>query len=390
MTEDGLAAASERAPKSAPLAWRDVSDPVERESARMDSFRHALDAVKSEVDAQLGEDDVRYIRRVNRLSRGLEVFGRVVLHFSLGPISFLTGVLCLTVHKCLETMELGHSALHGAFDRFEELPELHSERYYWEAPIDEEAWKYGHNVRHHMHTNIAGKDGDIHFGQIRLTEHTPHSLVHRIQQAYAIGFLLPMFTDAMNCHFAGVVDYWRGNGRAEQFDFIKDRSWGSFKESHAKAFRKYGTYYAKNYLLFPLLAGAMWWKVLCGNLLANLLRNIYTGLTIFCGHVGEDVADFPEGTKARGRGRWYAMQVEASQNYRVPWALSVLSGALDLQIEHHLFPKLPPNRLRQIQPQVEAICAEHDVAYRMESWATTLRTVFSELHRLSRPVELAS
>ena len=202
---------------------------------------------------------------------------------------------------------------------------------------------------------------------------------------YALFFLLPWFTDAMNSHFTGVVDFWRGNGRPEKFDFIEDRSWASFKQSHGAAFRKYALYYGKNYLFFPLLAGPMFLKVLAGNFLANLLRNLYTGLTIFCGHVGEGVATFPEGTKARGRGQWYAMQAEASQNYRVPWVFSVLSGALDLQIEHHLFPKLPPNRLRQIQPRVQAICAAHGVQYQMTSWGSTLRRVFARLHELSHP-----
>lgn len=369
----------------APLPWTTLADPDAREAARLESLRRALDAVKGAAEARMGEEDARYFRRVLRLSRTLEVTGRVVLHFSFGPLSFVAGVLLLAVHKILETMELGHTALHGALDRIDALPELHSKRYWWETPIDEDAWKYGHNIRHHMHTNVAGKDADIHFGQIRLTEHTPHSAVHRIQQAYAVAFLLPSFTDAMACHFTGVVDFWRGNGRPEKFDFLPNRSWASFKASHGPTLRKYGLYYAKNYLLFPLLAGPMWWKVLGGTLLANLIRNVYTGLTIFCGHVGEDVATYPEGTKARGRGEWYAMQAAASQNYRVPWVFSVLSGALDLQIEHHLFPKLPPNRLREVQPEVAAICAAHEVPYRRTSWASTLRRVFARLHTLSHP-----
>ena len=32
------------------------------------------------------------------------------------------------------------------------------------VPIDEASWRYGHNVRHHGSTNVAGKDADIHFG----------------------------------------------------------------------------------------------------------------------------------------------------------------------------------------------------------------------------------
>jgi fatty acid desaturase len=49
------------------------------------------------------------------------------------------------------------------------------------------------------------------------------------------------------------------------------------------------------------------------------------------------------------------MQVEASSNFEVSLPVSILCGALDKQIEHHLFPTLPPQRLRQIAPEVRAM-----------------------------------
>jgi linoleoyl-CoA desaturase len=51
----------------------------------------------------------------------------------------------------------------------------------------------------------------------------------------------------------------------------------------------------------------MFWKVLLGNWMAETLRDIYCAATIYCGHTGEEVADFPEGTRATGKGIWYAM-----------------------------------------------------------------------------------
>ena len=58
-------------------------------------------------------------------------------------------------------------------------------------PIDEESWRAGHNVRHHQYTNVAGKDPDIHFGPVRLTEHTPHAPHHRFQLPFALLVLRP-------------------------------------------------------------------------------------------------------------------------------------------------------------------------------------------------------
>jgi fatty acid desaturase len=38
-------------------------------------------------------------------------------------------------------------------------------------------------------------------------------------------------------------------------------------------------------------------------------------------------------------------------------------GYLNYQIEHHLFPDLPPKKLHEAQPLVEALCKKHGVPY---------------------------
>jgi len=61
----------------------------------------------------------------------------------------------------------------------------------------------------------------------------------------------------------------------------------------------------------------------------------------------------------------------------------VLCGGLDRQIEHHLFPKLAPARLREVAPAVRRACEEHGVAYRTASWPVTLKKTFAHLRGLS-------
>ena len=95
-----------------------------------------------------------------------------------------------------------------------------------------------------------------------------------------------------------------------------------------------GVYYFKNYVLFPALAGPFFGKVLLGNWLAETMRDVYSAATIYCGHVGDDVQDYEHGTKAKSRGEWYAMQIEASNDFEVSRPLSILCGGLDRQIEH--------------------------------------------------------
>jgi linoleoyl-CoA desaturase len=349
---------------------------------RLRRFGEAIDAIRDRVEAKVGIEDVAYIRRVDRFSRAMEVVGRVLIHVSVEPIAFSAGVIALWLHKQLQATEIGHTALHGAYDKLEGAERFRSATFSWDVPIDEESWRYGHNVKHHQYTNVAGRDPDIHFGPARLTEHTPWRPFHRWQHVFMVGFLAPNFGFLMNWHFTGLNDVYLGNGRPEEFDVLRDRSQKSVKEAHQKALRKYVPYYLKNYVFFPLLAGPMFWKVLLGNWLAETLRDLYSAATIYCGHVGEDVAAYDAGTRAHGRGEWYAMQVEATNDYEVSLPVSILCGGLDLQIEHHLFPRLPPNRLREIAPEVRAACHAHGVAYRTDTWGRTLKKALEHVRAL--------
>ena len=339
-----------------------------------------LDALKAEVHAQLGADDLAHIARMRRVSIAAEVVGRSLIHVSLDPLTFAVGVAALWLHKQLEATEIGHTALHGCYDKLPGGERWASDTFAWDIPIDEASWRAGHNHKHHGNTNVAGKDPDIHFGPIRLTAQTPYAPHHRHQHLAALFLLAPNFTFGMNLHFTGVEDtLHRG-----PLDVLPDRSWPSVRDAWKKALRKYLPYYAKNYVFYPLLAGPMAGKVLLGNVLAEIGRDVYSAATIYCGHVGGDVASWPEGTKPRSRGEWYAMQIEATNDFEVSTLISILCGGLDRQIEHHLFPTLPPPRLRQIAPAVRAICERHGFAYKTDTWGRTLKKALAHVRRLAR------
>ncbi len=346
-------------------------------------FGEELDAVKERVLAQVGETDVRYVRRINAFSRAMEVAGRALIFFSPEPVTFLLGVGALWVHKQLQATEVGHTALHGAYDRLPGAEKFASRTFRWDTPIDEESWRYAHNVRHHGNTNVAGRDPDIHFGTVRLTERTPWNERHRTQLAVALGVIFPNFTFFIASHVSGLNDVFFDNGLPEMLDILPDRSRESVRKAWRQGLRKYVPYYLYNYVLWPALAGPMFWKVLLGNWMAETLRDVYSAATIFCGHVGHDVESYAPGTKAHGRGQWYAMQVEAANDFEVSWPVSVLCGALDKQIEHHLFPTLAPQRLRQIAPEVRALCERYGVHYKTDTWGRTLRKALGHIGRLA-------
>ena len=359
------------------------SGAFDSDEARYDSFGAELDDLHRRAKAEVGEEDLTYIRRVNRFSRGCMVAGRGLVMFGPGPLSFVAGVGCLWLYKQLQTTEIGHTVLHGAFNRIEGAESYHSRDFEWQAPIDERSWISGHNGKHHGLTNVAGEDPDIDFGHARLTEETPHRFIHYLQVPLTL-LTFPIFSVAMNAHFTGIVDlYVRPPG--SETHFVPDRSDASKREAWTKFMRKAKPYYAWEFGFYPLLAGPRFFRVLLANVISEGLRDVYTAATIYCGHIGEDVESFPAGTRPRSKGERYAMQVQSANNFDVPWAVSVLCGGLDRQIEHHLFPALPTNRLREVSAEVREICAKHEVPYRAASWPRTLGKAFRQLRKLSKP-----
>ncbi|HKU41948.1 MAG TPA: acyl-CoA desaturase [Polyangiales bacterium] len=355
------------------------ADEPSGDARRIAAFGQAIEALRREVEAQLGERDATHIRRIGTLSRSLEWVGRGLIYVSVEPVTFGLGTVALWAHKTLELMEIGHMALHGAYDGLPGAERYQSQTFRWKAPIAEESWKLGHNVRHHQYTNIQGRDPDLNFGGLRLSGRVPYRALHALQP---ISNLVSWFgfTTGINLHVCGILDVYLKEGRSE---VLADREPKTVRAAHQAFVAKWLRYYGREYIFFPLLAGPFFAKVLLANLLSEVGRDLYAGAIIYCGHVG--AADYPADTEPPTRAHWYAMQVEAARDVELPPVLSILCGALDRQIEHHLFPRLPPNRLRELAPRVRAICETYGVAYRSDSWPRTLRSVFAELRRLASP-----
>ncbi|WP_394829239.1 fatty acid desaturase family protein [Pendulispora albinea] len=345
---------------------------------RFASFARTLDALRDDVEARLGPEDVAHIRRIGRVSRAAEILGRGLIFVSLDPLSFGAGVAALWLHKVLELMEIGHTSLHGTYDRLEGAERYRAKSFYWKAPIDERSWRNHHNGKHHQHANVLGRDPDLDFGGLRLSAYVSYRPIFRHQPLSNFATWLG-FAGAINLHVTGLLDvHW---GREEPA-ILHDRSAKGVRAAHRAAFRKFARYYGREYVLLPLLSGPFFWKTLLGNVLSEVGRDVYAAATIYCGHVG--ATEFPPDERPKGRGAWYAMQAEGAHDFDVPHVVSILCGALDRQIEHHLFPTFPPNRLREITPRVRAACEAHGVRYRTGRWPQRLREVTRTLRELSR------
>ena len=64
-----------------------------------------------------------------------------------------------------------------------------------------------------------------------------------------------------------------------------------------------------------------------------------------------------------------------------------MSGNLCHQIEHHLYPDLPSNRLHEISLRVRAVCDKYDLPYTTDSFAMQCVKTWRTLAKLSLPNE---
>jgi linoleoyl-CoA desaturase len=136
------------------------------------------------------------------------------------------------------------------------------------------------------------------------------------------------------------------------------------RENARPVLRKVGRQVLRDYIVFPLLAGPWWLTVLVANAIANVIRNIWTYVIIFCGHFTADAETFSkESAIGESRGHWYLRQLRGSSNITGGRWMDLMSGNLSHQIEHHFYPDIPANRYAAIAVDVKAICARYGQHY---------------------------
>jgi linoleoyl-CoA desaturase len=344
------------------------------------AFARELDALHKKYQAKVGAEDVEYIAGIDRLSKRMTLLGRALLQLSFEPVTWTAGVTCLWVGKQLSLTELGHVIMHGTYDKLPGGERFHSRTYEVDVPIDPDGWKLAHNVLHHGHPNVVGKDPDARFGLTRQNEHVEWKPRHRLQMAEVVFNWLNMAPN-LNMQVVGLIDlYFREDGDE---DILEDRIPENVAKAHLRWLKEQVPYVLKNFVFWPALAGPFFPKVLAGNLAAETMRNVFTAVAIYCGHIGEEIADYPRTHKNQDKADWYLQQLAATSNFECSHRVSVLLGALDRQIEHHLFPRLPPNRLRELAPELKALCEKYGVPYRSEPYLETIAGMVKRLVKLS-------
>lgn len=342
--------------------------------SEIEAFGAEIDDLLRRTRADLGERDVRHIRRAKRTQLTFEVVGRGLLFASFFPPAWLAGTASLAIAKIIENMEVGHNILHGQYD-FANDPRLSSKTYEWDIVCPADQWRHSHNYLHHTFTNVRGVDHDLGYRLLRIEESQPWHVATLFQPLYAAA-LATLFQWGVALHDVDIRRYLLDPESRTEEDREKLRGLGK------KALRQL----LKDYVLFPLLAGPSFLGVLAGNAVANLVRNLWTFAVIFCGHFPEGTETFaPETLEGETRGAFYLRQIAGSANFEGSKLLYFMTGHLSHQIEHHMFPDIPAHRYPEMATEVRAICAKYGVAYNTGTLGGQFWSTVKKICRLALP-----
>jgi fatty acid desaturase len=397
---------------------------------QIEQIGRELDELHEQVKADLGERDARYIRVIIALQRRLALIGRLSLIASRWRGPWLLGSVSLGLAKILENMEIGHNVLHGQWDWMND-PVINSRAWDWDTASTAEAWRHSHNYIHHTYTNILGKDRDLGYEIMRIDANQRWHPVYLLQPLYNI-LLAWLFEWGVAVHDLDFEAIRAGEKSMEQ---VREE----LKEIAGKALLQI----RKDYVAWPALSGIVmtlvdvaifgarqradaarsdppakvrrlgrrlrrrqesagrsllgqlverrsfrepFRRTLTADVLANLIRNVWSYAIIFCGHFPDQTYTFTEEETANEtRGGWYVRQLTGAANIDGGPLFHVISGNLGYQVEHHLFPDMPSTRYAEIAPRVRELCQRYELPYNSGPFLQQLGMVQRTILRLALP-----
>ena len=359
------------------MAITDVEEFAHLTEADIESLGVELDAIRQDFEDARGERDSRYIHRTIAAQRALEAAGRVMLAASSRRSAWWAGTVTLGVAKIVENMEIGHNVMHGQWDWMND-PEIHSSTWEWDMSGASKHWRYTHNFMHHKYTNILGMDDDVGYGMLRVTR-------DQRWKRFNLGNVL------LNTILALGFEWGVGLQHLELGKMSKGRDDRGATRVRMREFAaKAGRQVVKDYVAYPALTSvspaATYRSTLTANAMANVIRNVWSNAVIFCGHFPDGAEKFTKSDMVgESRGQWYLRQMLGSANFDAGPTLAFMSGNLCYQIEHHLYPDLPSNRLSEIAVRVRAVCDKYDLPYTTGSFLLQYGKAWRTIAKLSLP-----
>jgi linoleoyl-CoA desaturase len=341
--------------------------------------------VKSRVDAYFKENNLSknanglmYFKSVLFIG-GLILFYGLIISNQFSPLAML--FLCVGLGMCaaFNGFNVCHDAIHGAYSA---NPVINKRLSYIFNMIGANAfvWSITHNVVHHTYTNMPGHDEDIEVapGLIRLSPEDKVNRIQRFQHYYA--FLLYGLASLSWVFKKDYVKFFQK--KIGNYDNSKQPKGELFNLFFFKAF-----YYAV-FIAVPLIVlDITWWQFIIGFVVMHISEGFVLGLVFQLAHIVEGV-DFPY-TDAKGNieNAWAIHQMETTANFATKsFMATFLCGGLNMQVEHHLFPKVCHVHYPVINEIVKKTAHEFNVAYiENPTFLGALKSHYIMLKKFSNP-----
>jgi fatty acid desaturase len=280
---------------------------------------------------------------------------------------------------------VGHEAAHGSFAARPAHNELMLHiAFPLFTGLGAQHWKDKHNRRHHGHPNVVGIDDDIDLWPMALSsvEYERSSRLRRWWQRRLQGYLFWPLT--LFLAFAMRAATWRTivrRLRAPRRGRRIDRGLAAdiaCLVAHYTLWLVVPSFWF-GFLPVALLYAGLWSIV--GLLLGLVFAPAHIGLPIVAGAVRD-------GAK---KGGWLR-QLESTRNLVMPRWMSWFVVGLDHQVEHHLFPRIPHQHIRQAAEEVRRWCHRIGAPYQEIGYGAAIVDVTRFLFASWRmpPVETAT
>jgi fatty acid desaturase len=401
-----------------------IENPLHRLTPeQIEEIGREFDKLHEEVKSDLGERDAAYIHSIIDMHRRLGLIGRALLIGSRFRPAWVAGTATLSLAKILENMEIGHNVLHGQWDWMNH-PVINSSAWDWDTASTSKAWKHSHNYVHHTYTNIRGKDKDLGYEIMRIDPHQPWHPVYLLQPIYNL-LLMALFEWGVAAHDLDFDAIRAGDKELKQ---VGKELKGMAGKARAQI--------VKDYVAWPVLSGLVmtgidaaiaarrtakaskrarakqtlergWAKArrrqpaaenvlrqlierrsfrepfrstLWADVVANVVRNVWSHGIIFCGHFPDQTYTFSQDeVEDESKGARYVRQLIGAANIEGGPLFHIISGNLGYQVEHHLYPDMPSTRYGEIAPRVREICQRYDLPYNTgplwKQWGMVQRTI---------------
>ncbi len=133
-------------------------------------------------------------------------------------------------------------------------------------------------------------------------------------------------------------------------------------------------------LYLGILVTALGWWTLPFMVVHMLSYGLFLGAVFAPNHKGMPILE------GEARRDFLRCQVLTSRNVRAHPVTDFMYGGLNYQIEHHLFPSVPRNKMRQLQRIVKPFCDEREVSYHETGTWGSYQEIMDFLHEVSAPL----